>query len=56
MNMQKQNLLSGGLRFRPWPYIRKLYLKKKEKNAKHLLPALKIHRLSRRKEVPQMLN
>ena len=29
---------------------------KKEKNAKYLLPGLKIHRLSRRKEVPQMLN
>ena len=30
--------------------------KKKKKNAKNLLLGLKIHRLSRKKEVPQMLN
>ena len=54
--MQKQNLLSWVLTFRPWPSIDKLYFLKKKKNVKRLLPGLKIHRLSRRKEVLQMLD
>ena len=54
--MQKQNLLSWVLTFRPWPSIDKRYFQKKKKNTKHLLPGLKIQRLSRRKEVPQMLD